>query len=386
MKLKRAIERVPGGMMIVPLVLGIIINTIDQAHLGPVEAALKTLGAPPVDASGDPIKDPDLLPVGTEMHYELLRVGGFTTALFKSGALTLIGMFLVCVGSQIDFAVGARAFKKGFIVTGTKAIVAIASGYALATFFDPWGGENSLLGLSMVAVIAAMSNGNGGMYAALTGQYGNRSDVAALSVISVNDGPFLTLLALGLLGEQFPLAAFAAVLTPIALGFVLGQLDPEIRRLLAPGERLTIPFFAFALGASMSLSVFLDPAVLAGGLVLGVSTVLFTGTAAAALLRLFGERSQIAAFAEASTAGSAVQTPLLVAVAAAQGATMTTEKVELYRGLVDSATAQISISTMTTALLCPLALIGWDRWQRRRGIDGTLEEGSPFQPHAASPS
>ena len=59
MKLKAAIERIPGGLMLVPLLLGATLNTVDQAHLSWLEAALKALG-------GSPAKNG---------HYEFLRLG-----------------------------------------------------------------------------------------------------------------------------------------------------------------------------------------------------------------------------------------------------------------------------------------------------------------------
>jgi 2-keto-3-deoxygluconate permease len=83
MNIKQAIERIPGGLMVVPLLSGALLNTIDQMHLDPVQAALAYLGAT-ADAHG---------------RYELLRIGSFTEALFKDGALALIGLFLVCVGA-----------------------------------------------------------------------------------------------------------------------------------------------------------------------------------------------------------------------------------------------------------------------------------------------
>lgn len=332
------LRRIPGGLMIVPLLLGAVLSTIDRAHLTWVQQILRSLGASPV-ASHD----------GGGEVYEFLQIGGFATALTGVGATTLIAMFLVCVTSQMNFRIGRRAVKKGLIITTVKFLVAVACGYALATASDPYQGW---LGLSLMTVIAAMSNGNGGLYLALTGMYGDRSDVGAVSVISLNDGPFLTLLALGMLGERFPFAAFLGVLLPMAVGFGLGQASEDIRRFLAPGEKLCIPFFAFALGTTMNLGVFLDGDVLLGGVVLGFSTVALTGTAATIALRLFGERS-IAGFAEASTAGNAIQTPFAVALAAGIASTGSEAAIR-YQQIVPRATAQISVSVIVTALLCPL--------------------------------
>lgn len=314
--------------------------------------------------------------------------------------LTLIGMFLVCVGSQMNFRVGARSVKKGLIITVCKFGVAMGVGWLIGGTLDPGGSvTGGFLGLSMMAVIAAMENGNGGMYAALTGQYGNRSDVGALSIISLNDGPFLTLVALGIFGQSFPLIAFLGVLMPMLVGFVLGQLDPDIRKFLAPGELIIIPFFAFGLGTSMSFFVFLNADVLLGGLLLGVMTVVCTGSIAALGLWLFREKSQIAAVSEASTAGNATQTPVLISSAAVAMVVVAEKRLDqaveagvadtgalvaavesaknwatYYESIQSTAVAQISISTMTTALLCPLAVILWDRWQRSRGIVGQSDD------------
>jgi 2-keto-3-deoxygluconate permease len=70
---------------------------------------------------------------------------------------------------------------------------------------------------------------------------------------------------------------------------------------------------------------------------------------------LLGERSSIAGFAEASTAGNAIQTPLAVALAAGL-ANEASDAAVRYQQLVPVAVAQISISVILTALLCPLVV------------------------------
>ncbi|MBU8789897.1 2-keto-3-deoxygluconate permease [Oceanobacillus caeni] len=358
MQIKAAIEKVPGGLMVVPLLLGVTLNTIDQMHLSAVMNVLKWLGAPQTE----------------EGYYEFLRIGGFSQELFKDSALVLIALFLFCVGSQMNLKMGQRALKKGAIVTTTKYLSGLAIGMVFGYFSDPM---NGIFGLSTLALIAGMTNSNSGMYAALTGQYGNRSDVGGLSLLAINDGPFLTLVGLGILGTSFPMVAFLSVLLPIGIGMLLGNLDPKIREFLAPGENLLIPFFAFSLGAGMNLANFFNPEVLVGGLVLSALTFFVTGGMGILAFRLFGERSYIAPIAEASTAGNAAATPAAVAasasVAVSTGA-MTAAEFEAIQAIVPIATAQISISTITTALLCPLAVIIMDRYHKKKGLDPTRED------------
>ena len=363
MKIKAAIERIPGGLMLVPLLLGATLNTIDQAHLPWIESTLKALGAG----------------AAKNGHYEFLRIGAvaaegvpsFTESLFKTGALTLIALFLFCIGSQMTVRIGARSLGKGALLTGTKFIAGTLTGYVIGRLSDPFQG---FLGLSTLAIVAAMTNGNGGLFAALTGQYGNRSDVGALSVLSLNDGPFLTMVALGLLGERFPVVVFIGVVLPLTIGMILGNLDEDIREFLRPGEKLLVPFFAFALGAGMNLSVFTQWHFLLGGIALGLMTLLITGGSMWLALTLFGFRSRITAFAEASAAGNATATPAAIAAAAAAAGS---PNAAAYRDIVGVATAQISIAVILTALLCPVAVTLADRWQRSRGIIGTEEETRP---------
>ena len=202
-QIKKTIEKVPGGLMVVPLFFAALLNTIDQMHIPFIMSFLKSLGVAPVKPG----------------IYEFLKIGGFTQWLFKDGALPLIALFLFCCGSQMNLRVGGVAMKKGILLTASKYF----TGLIVGVLWGKLSGDmmNGFLGLSTMAIIAAMTNGNGGMYAALTGQYGNRSDVGAVAVLSLNDGPFFTLMALGMLGANFPIIAFVAVLLPIAIGMLL---------------------------------------------------------------------------------------------------------------------------------------------------------------------
>ncbi|WP_110182018.1 2-keto-3-deoxygluconate permease [Nocardioides solisilvae] len=325
--LLRTIGRIPGALMIVPLFLGAVVNTV----------------AP-----------------------DLLSIGSFTTALFKEGAPVLIGLFFFSVGSQIQVRAALPAVEKGIVLLLAKYGVAVAVGLSIA-FLVPGG---TLWGLVPLAVIAAMSNSNGSLYVALTSQFGNRTDKGAISVLSINDGPFLTLVAMGAAGlADFPLMALLAAVLPMVLGFLLGNGSAVAREFLAPGEKLIIPFAAFALGAGIDFTVLATAGM--AGVLLGLATVVLSGGAAVGGLVLWHRvrrhprpaRNVIAGVAEASTAGNAIATPVAVATVD-----------PTFLAVQEVATAQVAAAVVTTAFVAPF-LVAWvSAWQQRRGISPELEE------------
>jgi 2-keto-3-deoxygluconate permease len=311
MRIKDTIDKIPGGLMIIPLLLGAIINT--------------------------------LFP-------RALMIGGFTTAMFKQGALPVLGVFLFCVGSQMSFKVAPKSLKKGIILTVTKYAIGVFIGLAVGKLFGPSG----LIGLTPLAIIAAMTNSNGGLYVALTGEYGDESDVGAISVLSLNDGPFLTMVALGISGQaSIPIIAFIAVIVPICIGMILGNLDTKMKSFLSGGEKLLIPFFAFPLGAAMNLSDVFDAGL--SGILLGMMTAFLTGFGGYFALKAFGEKRAIAGFAEGSTAGNAIGTPAALAAADVT-----------YLPFVATATAQIAASCIITAFICPAIVVFMNNYLKKK--------------------
>src|SRR5919204_645185 len=215
--IKRTIERVPGGMMIVPLFVGAIIR---------------------------------MLAPGTPQFF-----GSFTGALF-TGALTILAVFYVCMGSTIEFKATPYILKKGGAFSAARVLTAVIVGILLGRVWGEAPVQGGILaGLSTLAVVAAMNDTNGGLYMALMGQFGAPRDVGAYSIMSIESGPFLTMVTLGVAGlSAFPWQALVGAILPLAAGMILGNLDRELRDFLGRAVPVMIPFFAFALGAGINLA------------------------------------------------------------------------------------------------------------------------------------
>ncbi|MBT2686653.1 2-keto-3-deoxygluconate permease [Bacillus sp. ISL-47] len=324
MKIKATLERIPGGMMVVPLLIAAILNTF----------------AP-----------------------NLLRIGNFTEALFVNGASTLIALFLLCTGAQINVKSFGVSVGKGATLLATKWVVGAAFGLIAYMF----AGENGLwLGLAPIAIIAAMTNSNGGLFVALVGQYGSKEDRAAYSLLALNDGPFLTMVALSIFGAMgfvdgmFSFQSFIAVLLPILVGMVLGNLDEEMRVFLDKGSSMLIPFFAFALGMGIDFGAIVEGGL--SGIILGLLTVFVTGTAGYLVFKAL-KWNPIVGAAEGSTAGNAVATPAAIAAASAG-----------FAQYADLATVQVAASTVTTAILLPLYIAFLVKRLERKGYE--FKEGN----------
>jgi 2-keto-3-deoxygluconate permease len=196
-------------------------------------------------------------------------------------------------------------------------------------------------GISTLAVVAAMNDTNGGLYMALMGQYGRSEDVGAYSVMSLESGPFLTMVTLGIAGlSAFPWPTLVGSILPLALGMLLGNLDRDMRDFLAKAVPVMIPFFALALGASLDLHNVWQAGLL--GLGMGVAVVVLTGIPLFFADRLTGGTG-VAGVAAATTAGNAAAVPALIAAAN-----------PVYAEAAKSATILVAACVVVTAILAPI--------------------------------
>lgn len=274
---------------------------------------------------------------------DLLRIGGFTEALFVNSASALIALFLLIAGTQINLRTARASVAKGVTLLVVKWLVG-----ALVGLLAYWLADNNglFLGLAPIAIIGAMTNSNGGLYIALAGQYGKEEDKAAYPFLALSDGPFLTMVALSIFGAMgfaegmFSATSFIAVLLPLAVGIILGNLDKDMGDFLYKGSDKLVPFFAFALGMGINFNAIIKGGL--SGIMLGVITVILTGGGLYVLFKTLGWNPIVGA-AEGSTAGNAVGTP--AAIAAANVA---------FAPIAELATVQIAASVVTTAILLPI--------------------------------
>jgi len=182
MRIYKTINKVPGGLMVVPLFIGMVINTFFP---------------------------------------HLLKIGGFTEALSNVGYPTILGMYLFTVGTKMTVRTAPRMLKRGFGIMFAKVGIATLIAVSVGKFF---GGD--LFGFSTLALLVAMSDTNGGMFMALTSVMGDKEDSGTYVPQSIETGPFLTMVILVGAGlANIPWLTMVSVIAPIAAGAVLGNLN-----------------------------------------------------------------------------------------------------------------------------------------------------------------
>lgn len=293
--------KVPGGLMLLPLILGSLLGTFTP---------------------------------------DALAIGGFTTALFKNSALPLIALLIFATGTQVNMRTGGPILATAGTILLMKTLVPATLIILLGHFV----GLDGVMGISILAMLAAFDNSNGGLWLAYTGQYGDSRDRGAYVASAVNDGPFFSLLFLGASGlADIPTIALVAALVPFLLGVVVGNLDIEWRNVLKPVPNIVIPFFAFALGTGINLGAVISGGM--SGLVLGLLISPITGA-----LVYFGYRYILRrggksglGFAAGTTAGNAIATPAVVAAADPS-----------FQPYVATATAQVAACVLISSILAPV--------------------------------
>lgn len=308
MQLKKSIESIPGGMMIVPLLIGALIRTCF----------------------------PDVFNLP---EFKSSFTGGMLT-----GTLPLLAASYVCLGSTIRFDAAGYILKKGVALWAGKIGTTFMIGFMIKLLVPDQ--NHMLFGLSALAIVAAFSDTNGGLYMALMSQFTRKAeDIAAYSIMSLESGPFFTMMILGVAGlASFPILAFVFALVPLIVGMILGNLDEDMREFLGKGYNVLIPLFALPLGAGIDLTQVVKAGT--SGIFLGIFVVLLTGTVLYSLDCLTGGNG-VAGVAASSTAGNAAAVPMVVATVYSG-----------YAEIAQTATVQVAACVIVTAILTPI-LTAW---------------------------
>ncbi|MGQ1465587.1 2-keto-3-deoxygluconate permease (plasmid) [Acinetobacter baumannii] len=310
MEIKKFIEKVPGGMMLIPLLFGALIHTFFP---------------------------------NTAEYF-----GSFTKGLI-TGAVPILAAWTFCLGASINVRATGTVVKKATALIGAKIFIACAIAFILGKFMLPTEMLTGTFfaGFSILALVVAFDMTNAGLFSSLTSQYGTQEEAAAGALIGIESGPLFTMLILGSAGvASFHPANLIGVVLPFLFGFTLGNLDENMRNFFAPAAKVMIPFFGFALGNSIDFSLILQTGL--PGIILGISTVVISAALLIPADIYLTKGNGIAGIAASSTAGSAAATPMLIAQVAPQ-----------FESVAPSATTLIATCVVISALLVPIFTSFW---------------------------
>lgn len=309
-------KKLPGGLVIIPLLIAVILATFVP---------------------------------------QVFQIGGYVTALFYDGNAAMMGLFLIICGSTINVKQVGMPLYKGVTLTAAKFILGVILGLLVGKICGPSG----FLGLTPFVIIAAITNSNGSLYISLSSQFGNSSDTGAISILSLNDGPFFTLVALGATGlASIPFMSMVAVLVPLLIGFIWGNVDAGFRRACQTAQPIVTFFMTISIGSKTDVSTLVKAG--ASGIILG----LLSAATAVLFFIIFNillpkkERNAMGA-AIGTTALNSAQTPAAVGQADPAMAQY-----------VDMATAQCATASVITLFLCPFIVAAFDKYMQKkeRGI------------------
>jgi 2-keto-3-deoxygluconate permease len=269
------------------------------------------------------------------------------------------------MGAGINIKATGTVLRKSGTLVLTKILV--AWGVALvASLFLPDGGIQSGLfaGFSVLALIAAMDMTNGGLYASIMQQYGSKEEAGAFVLMSLESGPLVTMLILGSTGlAAFHPQAFVGAVLPFLVGFALGNLDPELRDFFSKATHTMIPFFGFALGNSIDLTVIAKTGM--AGIILGLLVIVVTGIPLMLADKFIGGGNGTAGLAASSTAGAAVANPMIIA-----------EMKPEFLPVAQSATALVAASVIVTSILVPILTAYWSKYMQKKNKGTVVQKPS----------
>jgi len=293
------VNKIPGGIMLVPLGITAVINTLF----------------------------PNVLKIG----------GPFSGAFTSVGTMTVIGMMLFIQGSQVRINEVGKALARGSVLVATRLFIGFGASWIMLTYF----GKDGFMGLSTLAVVSVLASSNPGVYMGLMQSYGDNVDKTALGMLNIIAVPATALVLIDMAGGGgFNYMLAVTTLAPFIIGMILGNSDEKIRGIFVSGLPVILPFLGCCFGSTINLRAFYHAGF--ADLIL-ISLVVFVSVPIMVTVdRLILKRPGYAAAAISTVGGTAVPTPMIIAQVLPQ-----------YQPYVEVATAQVALAVILAVIIVP---------------------------------
>ena len=295
------IKKVPGGLLLVPMVIVAIINTFCP---------------------------------------NLVKIGGATEFLFTNTCtMYVVGLMLFFSGTQCMLSQVKEMVKIG----GLLCVIKIGIMAAGCIVVQKVCGLDGFWGISLVTFVAVLASTNPGLYMALTSE--NPTALSVFSLLNLLVMPAIPVMALNLAsGYAMDWNSVISILIPFFIGMVLGNLDDEIRKMFQSGCTIVLPFMGFCLGGSINLIAAVKAGL--GGLLCAVLFYVLTWIPLYWAEKRILKREGLVATAMSAIASFTATVPGIAAAAN-----------PVFEPYVETAVAQIALASLLTCLVTPV-LVG----------------------------
>lgn len=307
------LKKIPGGIIVIPLLIGAVINTAF----------------------------PNLL----------TALGGMTAALFKTGTLAFAGLVLFATGATLSLSEFSMALKRGGVLCLTKIVLAFGLSFAFIKVF----GMDGILGISSVAFVAAMCSTSPGVYIGVVEGCGDAADKATFAFLNIVSMPAIPVFIIGAAASSgFNYMEIITVFIPFILGVVLGNLDKGLPKIFGATMPIALPFLGFCFGASVNILDAVKSGV--GGILLSLICLVINSLVLIFVDKAVLRRPGYAGSAMCATAGISMAVPALLG--------------EAYAQYAQAAIAQLAFCVIITSFVTPF-ISKWviKKWGSGKQID-----------------
>lgn len=289
-------KKVPGGMLIIPMLIFAVINTLF----------------------------PNLW----------TSMGDMSMYLFKSGTLAFAGLILFAAGATMNVKMLGESLKRCGVLTITKLIIGFGFGFAFMKFF----GLDGVFGVSAIAFVACITSVNPGVFMGLIQDYGEQADMGNFALMNVITTPAIPIIIIAASsGASFNPLTIVSVLLPFILGMVLGNLDPNMAKIYGAATPIALPFMGCCFGSSINLVTAAKAGV--AGILLAV-VYLVIHVIMLIVDKGINRRPGYCSVAMCSVAGIALIVPTMLSG-------------EAYQPYIADAVSQIALCILITSIVSP---------------------------------